>query len=321
MSETARTGFGHDTTAAEVIDGIDLTGKLALVTGGTSGIGVETARALASVGAEVVITARDMTKGEGVAADIRSSTGNDAVSVGELELGSLEDIRTFAAAFLADHDTLHILVNNAGVMASPPMKTQDGFELQFGTNHVGHFLLTKLLLPALLRGAPSRIVSLSSRGHHFSPVVFDDIHFESRAYDKWLSYGQSKTANILFAVELDRRYGDEGVHAYAVHPGGIRTELGRHLTDADLEILRDRANAIVWKTVPQGAATSVYAATAPELESRGGLYLEDCHVSDIDDTQDAMDGVKSYALDTEAAKRLWAVSEQMVGKAAAAAGG
>jgi len=315
MNDSARSDFGRDTTAAEVIAGIDLTDKLALVTGATSGIGVETARALASAGARVVITARNVAKGEGVAAGIRESTGNEAVSVAELELASLDGVRGFAKRFLADHDALHILVNNAGVMASPPMKTRDGFELQFGTNHIGHSLLTNLLLPALLKGVPSRIVSLSSRGHHFSPVVFDDIHFENREYDKWLSYGQSKTANILFAVELDRRYGDKGVHAYAVHPGGIMTELGRHLTDADREMLLNRASTIAWKTIPQGAATSVYAATAPELEGRGGIYLEDCHVSEINDAEDALDGVTSYAVNPEGAKRLWEVTEEMVRKA------
>ena len=314
MTQTARAGFGHDTTAAEVIEGIDLTGKLALVTGGTSGLGVETARALASAGADVVVTARDIPKGEGVAAEIRASTGNDAVSVAELELASMESIRAFAKQFLAEHDALHILVNNAGVMASPHMQTQDGFELQFGTNHVGHFLLTNLLMPALLNGTPSRVVSLSSRGHHFSPVVFGDIQFENREYDKWLSYGQSKTANILFAVELDRRYGDNGVHAYAVHPGGIMTELGRHLTEEDRERIRSRSDTFVWKTIPQGAATSVYAATAPELERRGGIYLEDCHVAEINDAEDAINGVKSYAVDGGGARTLWEISEELVGE-------
>jgi NAD(P)-dependent dehydrogenase (short-subunit alcohol dehydrogenase family) len=316
MSTATHREFGHGTTAAEAVEGIDLTGKLALVTGGSSGLGVETARALASAGAEVVITARNMSKGEAVVADIREATGNDSVSVAELDLSSLDSIRAFAKEFLAEHEALHILVNNAGVMASPPMKTQDGFELQFGTNHVGHFLLTNLLVPALLKGTPSRVVSLTSRGHHFSPVVFDDIQFENRDYDKWAAYGQSKTANVLFAVELDRRLGRQGVHAYAVHPGGIMTELGRHLTDEDRERLRTRMDStdFVWKTVPQGAATSVYAATAPELEGRGGIYLEDCHVSQVDDDPEALDGVKSYAIDTAASAKLWEISEELVGE-------
>ncbi len=308
--------FGAQTTASEVAEGIDLRGKLALVTGGSSGLGQETARVLAERGAHVIITARDVPKGETVAAAIRSSTRNPRVEVAELELGSLKNIRAFAERLLSRHDALHILVDNAGVMASPFMKTQDGFELQFGSNHLGHFLLTCLLAPALLRGAPSRIVSVSSRGHHMSPVVFDDIQFEKRPYDKWLSYGQSKTANILFAVGLEKRLGSRGVHANALHPGGIMTELGRHLQPEDLEFIRSRMSrgGVSFKTVEAGAATETFAATAPELEGRGGLYLEDCHVATVNDAEDALDGVKSYALDPANAERLWEVSEKLVGQ-------
>ena len=252
---------------------------MALVTGGSSGLGQETARVLAERGAHVILTARDMPKGEAVAAAIRASTGNQQVEVAELELGSLKQIRAFAERFLARHPTLHILVNNAGVMACPPAKTADGFELQFGSNHVGHFLMTCLLAPALRQGAPSRVVSVSSRGHHMSPVVFDDIQFERRPYDKWLAYGQAKTANVLFAVGLDRRLGTRGVHANALHPGGIMTELSRHLQAEDWEFLQTRTSGMKFKSVEAGAATSVFAATAPELEGRGGLYLEDCHVA------------------------------------------
>jgi len=314
MSDQTRAAFGHDTTAAEVIEGIDLDGKLALVTGGTSGIGVETARALASAGAEVILTARDLAKGESVAADIRATSGNPAVRVAELELASLASIRAFAEKFLAEHEALHILVNNAGVMGSPFQKTQDGLELQFGTNHVGHFLLTNLLVPSLLRGAPSRIVSLSSRGHRMSPVVFDDIQFRDREYNKWMSYGQSKTANILFAVELDRRLGSQGVHAYAVHPGVIRTELSRHMTQEDYDMFEARGTMMRLKSIPAGAATSVYAATAPELEGKGGVYLEDCHVAPINDADEPNEGVKSYAVDAEGAAKLWEISEELVGE-------
>ena len=315
MTKT-RDGFGPDTTTDEVLEGIDLTGALALVTGGSSGLGAETARALASKGARVVITARDLPKGEAVAKGIRESTGNDAVEVEELELGSLASIRAFAERFLARHDALQLLVNNAGVMACPFAKTSDGFEMQFGTNHLGHFLMTGLVAPALLKGAPARIVSLSSRGHQMSPVVFDDISFEKREYDKWSSYGQSKTANILFAVELERRLGARGVHANALHPGVIMTELARHMQQEDLEFLQSRApeGGLKFKSVEAGAATSVYAATAPELEGRGGLYLEDCHVAEVNDAEDAREGVRSYALDPDAAKRLWSVSEEMVGQ-------
>jgi len=306
--------FGDETTASEVAADIDLSGKVALVTGGSSGLGQETARVLAERGAQVILTARDVPKGEAVAAGIRGSTGNQRVEVAQLELGSLKQLRTFAERFLASHPALHILVNNAGVMACPPAKTADGFELQFGSNHVGHFLMTCLLVPALRRAAPSRVVSVSSRGHHMSPVVFDDIQFEHRPYDKWQAYGQSKTANILFAVGLDHRLGSQGVHANALHPGGIMTELSRHLQTEDFQFLQTRARGMKFKSVEAGAATSVFTATAPELEGRGSLYLEDCHVAAVNDAADALDGVKSYALDPANAQRLWEVSEALVGE-------
>jgi len=306
--------FGAETTASEVAEGIDLSNKVALVTGGSSGLGQETARVLAERRAHVILTARDVPKGEAVAAAIRASTGNEHVEVEELELGSLKDIRAFAQRFLERHAMLHILINNAGVMACPPAKTADGFELQFGSNHLGHFLMTCLLASALLRAAPGRVVSVSSRGHHMSPVVFDDIQFERRPYDKWLAYGQSKTANVLFAVGLERRLGARGVHANALHPGGIMTELSRHLQQDDWQFLQARTRGMKFKTVEAGAATSVFAATAPELEGRGGLYLEDCRVAAVNDAPDALDGVKSYALDPDNAERLWEVSEMLVGE-------
>ena len=318
MGESGRAGFGHDTTTDEVLRDIDLAGKLALVTGGSSGLGAETARALASRGAKVVMTARNMAKGEEVARGIRSATGNTDVEVEELELGSLASIRAFADRFLARHDALQILVNNAGVMACPQGRTADGFEQQFGTNHLGHFLLTCLVAPALLKGAPARVVSLSSRAHQMSPVVFDDVNFEDRPYHKWLSYGQSKTANVLFAVELERRLGSRGVHACAVHPGVIQTELSRYMGEEDWELIRSRAVAregeLRTKSVEAGAATSVYAATAPELEGRGGLYLEDCAIAEVDDSENASGGVRSFAVDPDSAKRLWSLSEEMVGQ-------
>lgn len=308
--------FGATTTASEVAEGIDLSGKTALVTGGSSGLGQETARVLAARGAEVILTARDVSKGEAVAAAIRDSTGNARLEVEKLELGSLPDIHAFAERFMKKHPRLHILVNNAGVMACPFAKTADGFEMQFGSNHLGHFVMTCLLAPALLKGAPSRIVSVSSRGHHISPVVFDDIQFERRPYDKWQAYGQSKTANVLFAVGLERRLGARGVHSYALHPGAILTELGRHLQAEDFEFIRSRNSraGMGFKNVEAGSATSVFAATAPELEGRGGVYLEDCHVAAVNDTADALDGVKSYAVDPENAERLWAASEKLVGE-------
>ncbi len=318
MSDVSREDFGFETTTDDVLEGLDLGGQLALVTGGTSGLGAETARALASKGASVVITARNVPKGEEVAEGIRKTTGNANVEVEELELGSIASIRAFAERFNAKHDRLNILVNNAGVMACPFEKTSDGFEMQFGTNHLGHFLMTGLLVPALIKGAPARVVSVSSLGHERSPVVFDDIHFEKREYDKWASYGQAKTANVLFAVELDRRLKDRGVRANAIHPGVIMTELARHMVPDDLTMMRERAAArgteLKMKSVEQGAATSVYAATAPELEGRGGLYLEDVHVAEVDDRENAPGGVRSFAVDSEAARKLWTVSEEMVGQ-------
>lgn len=305
--------FGPTTTTEEVLDGIDLGGTIALVTGGSSGLGQETARALAAHGAEVILTARDVPKGEAVAAGIRASTGNQRVAVEALELGSLASVRAFADRVLANMPRLDLLINNAGVMACPQGKTADGFELQFGSNHLGHFLATCLLVPVLRKSAASRVVSLSSRGHHMSPVVFDDVQFERRPYDKWQSYGQAKTANVLFAVELERRLGARGTHAFAVHPGAIVTELGRHLQPEDIQFLQSRSRGMQFKSVEQGAATSCFAATAPELAGRGGLYLEDCHVAEINDAPDALDGVKSYALDRDNAARLWELSERLVG--------
>jgi NAD(P)-dependent dehydrogenase (short-subunit alcohol dehydrogenase family) len=316
MSELIPSRYGFDSTTCEVLANIDLSGRVALVTGASGGLGAETARAFAEKGAHVILTARDMRKGESVAASIRASTGNPRIELEELELGSFASIRAFAQRFLQRHDRVHILVNNAGVMACPFDRTSEGFEMQFGSNHLGHFLMTCLIAETLVRGAPSRVVSLSSRGHTLSPVVFDDIHFARRPYDKWLSYGQSKTANVLFAVELDRRLGPSGVHANAVHPGVIMTDLARHLVPEDLESLRARqpGGELKFKSIPAGAATSAYAATARELEGKGGLYLEDCHVAEIDDCPTAPGGVRSYALDPKAAARLWQVSEEMVGQ-------
>jgi NAD(P)-dependent dehydrogenase (short-subunit alcohol dehydrogenase family) len=309
--------FGKDSTAEQVSEGIDLSGKRALVTGSSGGLGAETARVLALRGAAVTLTARDLPKGEAVAAEIRASTGNPDVDVMSVELTDFASVRAFAKEYLSRHAALQILVNNAGVMACPLARTADGYEFQFATNHLGHFLLTGLLAPALRAGAPSRIVNVSSRGHRFSPVVFEDLHFERRPYDKWASYGQAKTANVLFGVALERRLASAGVHAYGLHPGGIMTELGRHLSPEDIKELMARVpggKGMEWKTVPCGAATSVWAATAPELEGRGGLYLEDCGVaaarsSDADET-----GYEPYALDAEAAEQLWSVSEELVGE-------
>ena len=302
--------LGFETTTDDVVAGVDLSGRTALVTGASSGIGLETARALASVGASVVLAVRNAEKGNAALAAIRDRVPDATLELGALDLTSLASVRAFAESFLGSHDRLDLLINNAGVMASPFERTTDGFELQFGTNHLGHFLLTGLLVPTVLASASARIVSLSSAGHHGSDIVWDDINFDRRPYDKWDAYGQSKTANILFSVELEWRLGPRGVHAYAVHPGMIATELGRHLVPEDLQTLRQRAadqGRVLpgFKPVEAGAATTVWAATAPELEGRGGVYLEDCHISE----QHA-----PWTLDAEAAKRLWTVSEQMVGQ-------
>jgi NAD(P)-dependent dehydrogenase (short-subunit alcohol dehydrogenase family) len=260
---------------------------------------------------------RDPERGEAAAARIAAAVPDADLEVMLLDLASLADVRRFAAEFLATHDHLDLLVDNAGVMACPQATTVDGFELQIGTNHVGHFLLTQLLLPAL--GAGSRVVVLSSAGHRFSDVDLDDPNFERTDYDPWVAYGRAKTANALFALELDRRLADRGAHAYSVHPGGIVTELGRHLTEETLAVITDvpRDQRIEWKTVPQGAATSVWAATAPELEAHGGAYLEDCEVAvpnpDLDPR--ARGGVKSYAQDPARAAALWDRTEEWIAAA------
>jgi NAD(P)-dependent dehydrogenase (short-subunit alcohol dehydrogenase family) len=307
--------MGFETTTDEVIQGIDLSGRGALVTGASSGLGAETARVLASAGAAVTLTARDIPKVEAVAEEIRAATGA-TVDVGELSLDRPDSVRAFAKQWLADHDVLHLLINNAGVMACPLARTAEGWEMQFATNHLGHFLLTSHLLPALRAGAPARVVNLSSAGHRFSPVNFDDVHFDSHPYDKWMSYGQSKTANVLFSLELDRRYQNDGIRAFAVHPGAIMTELGRHLDADDIQTLQSRApkGGMKFKRVPAGAATQVWAATSPELEGKGGLYCEDAHVAGPRQSEDSAEGYLPWAMDSEAAAKLWTLSEETLGE-------
>ena len=313
--------FGFSSTADEVLANKDLSGRTALVTGGYSGLGQETARAMAARGAHVILSGRDATKLSAAADAIATETGAKIETL-VCDLASLDSIRKAAAEAGERFDKIDLLINNAGVMACEEAKTSDGFEMQFGTNHLGHFLLTNLLIPLIEKGERQRIVNISSRGHHIAPVDFEDPHFQQRDYDKWVSYGQSKTANILFAVGLEQRFADRGIHAYALHPGGIHTNLGRHMSEEDVKNLMARIQKAAeergeepqpFKTIPQGAATTCWVATADELEGVGGLYCEDCHVADQDD-RDTGGGVRSYALDSEKADRLWTMSEKMVGQ-------
>jgi NAD(P)-dependent dehydrogenase (short-subunit alcohol dehydrogenase family) len=308
--------FGRDSTTDEVLAGHDLSGLTVFVTGANSGLGQETARAMAARGAQVILAGRDPGKLNEAMAAIRAGVPGAAPDSIVCDLGSLESIRACGAEARERFEKIDLLINNAGVMACPLGRTADGFETQFGTNHLGHFALTAELMPLVEAGERKRIVNLSSRGHHFAKVDFDDPNFERRAYDPWVSYGQSKTANILFTVGLEARFAGRGIHAYAVHPGGIQTNLGRHMTEEMTAALMERVtksdSGFAWKTIPQGAATSCWAATAPELEGKGGVYCEDCHVAEVDDVSPA-GGVRSYAIDPQAAERLWQISEELTG--------
>ncbi len=232
--------MSFETTTTDVLEGVDLRGKVAIVTGASTGIGLETARALASAGAHVVLAGRDGARIDAAVSTVRDQVPDAELEAGSLDLASLDSVRAFAQWYSETHDRLHLLINNAGVMYTPLERTVEGFEMQFGTNHLGHFLLTNLLVPMLLADPPSRVVNLSSGGHRGSDIVWDDPNFERREYDKFSAYGQSKTANVLFSVELDRRLADRGVHAYAVHPGMIATELGRHMTKDDFAQMVER---------------------------------------------------------------------------------
>jgi len=300
------TPFTAQSTAAEVVAGIDLAGRRVIVTGGASGIGVETARALAGAGAEVTLAVRDTTAGERAAEDIVATTGNKEVLVAPLDLADQSSVRSFAAGW---EGPLHILVNNAGLMAPPLTRTPEGWELQFATNHLGHFELATRLHRALAAAGGARIVSVSSTGHLNSPVIFEDIHFREREYDPWQAYGQSKTANVLFAVEATRRWAGDGIFANALMPGAIRTNLQRYITDEQLQAMRARMGGAdpVWKTPEQGAATSVLVATSPLLDGAGGRYFEDCNEAGPHQPG-TRTGVAGYAVDPEAATLLWQVS-------------
>jgi NAD(P)-dependent dehydrogenase (short-subunit alcohol dehydrogenase family) len=306
MTELLRTPFGFSSTADDVIAGISLAGKRAVVTGASSGIGVETARALASAGAEVVLAVRRRSAGAEVAAQIAAQTGNPLVSVGLLDLGDLRSVASFVAAWTGP---LHILVNNAGIMAVPERElTPQGHELQFGTNFLGHFALAAGLHASLAAAGGSRIVSLSSSGHLISPVIFDDVDYVHRPYDPWSAYGQSKTGNVLLAVEATRRWRDDGIFANALNPGAIATNLQKYT--GGLRTPVDRR-----KTVAQGAATSVLLAASPLLEGIGGRYFEDGNEAVVLQGEPVMfgGGVAPYALDPGNAERLWDLATGLVG--------
>ena len=317
-SDRITTPFGLHSTAAEVIAGVDLAGRRAIVTGGGSGIGVETARALAGAGAAVTLAVRRTGDAEKVAADIRSSTGNGEVAVRPLELTDFASIAAFVAAW---DGPLDILVNNAGVMAIQELTLTDrGYEMQFATNHLGHFALAIGLHDALAAAGNARIVSVSSSGHLRSPVIFDDLHYAFRDYDPFGAYGQSKTANVLFAVAATRRWAQDGITANALMPGGIATELQRHVGGAEYmagAVERFRQAGSELKTVEQGAATSVLLAASPLLEGIGGRYFEDCNEAPVIHRRGGagIGGVAPYALDRDNADRLWDVSLGLIATA------
>ena len=300
------TPFTAESTAAEVVDGIDLTGSRVIVTGGASGIGIETARALAGAGAEVTLAVRNLRAGDPAAEDIIATTGNKQVLVAPLDLADQASVASFVATW---DGPLHILVNNADLMASPEMRTPEGWELQFATNHLGHFALATGLHRALAGAGGARVVSVSSSAHLRSPVVFSDIHFRHRAYEPWAAYGQSKTANVLFAVEATARWADDGIYANSLMPGGIRTGLQRYVSDSELDRMRAQSGggAAAWKTPEQGAATSVLVAASPLLDGVGGRYFEDCNEAELNQPGTRR-GVAAYALDPGNAARLWQVS-------------
>lgn len=316
--------FGANSTTDDVLAGFDLSGKRVLVTGVSAGLGVETARALAAHGAQVVGTARDLAKAERATAEIRAQAANGGrFDLVELDLASLASVRACADALVADGRPFDVVIANAGVMRTLFGHTAVGFETQFGTNHLGHFVLVNRIASLIAPGG--RLVNVSSSGHRYSDVDLDDPNFEHAPYDPMIAYGRSKTANILFAVEFDRRHQAHGVRATALHPGGIRTELDRHMQPGELQATVDRINAELtaegrppfqFKTIPQGAATSVWAAVVAPAEEVGGRYCEDCQVSPITEglISPVSPGVRRYALDPEHAKTLWARSEEMVGE-------
>ena len=304
-------GFGSRSTADDVLQGIDLSGKLAIVTGGYSGLGLETTRALTKAGARVVVPARrpDVAR--------QAVDGIQSVEVDELDLGDLDSVRDFAERFLASGRPVDIVIDNAGIMACPETRVGPGWEAQFATNHLGHYALVNRLWPAIAPGG-ARVVSVSSGGHHNSGIRWDDVHWK-HDYDKWQAYGQAKTANVLFAVQLDRLGQDSGVRAFSLHPGGILTPLQRHLAKEEMVergwIDEDGkpTDPDAFKTPEQGAATQVWAATSPQLTGMGGVYCEDCDIAEPTPANGERTGVAAYAIDPEQAARLWELSAELTG--------
>jgi len=313
--------FGPTSTTDEVLQGVDLTEKRVLVTGVSAGLGVETARSLAAHGAQVVGAARDLSKAQVATEQVRSQAARaGTLQLVQLDLASLESVRRCADGLLAAGKPFDVIISNAGVMACPKGTTVDGFEMQLGTNHLGHFVLVNRIASLLRRG--SRLVNLSSAGHRYADVDLDDPHFSRSPYGEFIAYGRSKTANVLFAVEFDRRHRARGIRATAVHPGTIQTELGRHMGPGELEKLIADINAsqpkgappFNWKSIPQGAATSVWAACVADAEAIGGRYCEDCHVAEVASAPGLRTGVQPYALDPDRAQALWEKSEEWVGE-------
>jgi len=313
--------FGASSTTDQVLQGVNLRGKRILITGASAGLGVETARALASHGGEVVGAARDLSKAERATEQVRAqAAAGGSLRLIELDLASLESVRRCADALVAEGKPFDVIIANAGVMACPKGTTADGFETQFGTNHLGHFVFVNRLTSLLKSG--SRVVNLSSAGHRYADVNLEDPNFEHSQYEEFIAYGRSKSANILFAVEFDRRHKARGVRATALHPGAIETELGRYMTPEVRSVLIANINATMpkgappfsYKSIPQGAATSVWAACVADAEAVGGHYCEDCHVAEISLTPGFRGGVQPYALDPKRAQALWQKSEQMVGE-------
>ena len=315
--------FGAESTADEVLEGVNLSGKRVLVTGTSAGLGVETARSLAAHGATIVGTARDLSKAQRAIKEA-FPPGSAPIDLVEADLASLKSVRKAADDLLSRGQPFDVIIANAGVMACPQGKTQDGFETQFGTNHLGHFVFVNKLVPLLKSGA--RIVTLSSAGHQISDVDIEDPNFERTAYQPFTAYGRSKTANILYAVALDSRLKGRGVRATSIHPGGIQTELGRHLTPELIAQMMERINKAAaasgqaqgqgfrFKTVPQGSATSVWSGFVASPDAVGAHYCEDCHVCDVNDDQNSRVGVRSYALNLDRANALWRKREEMVGE-------